>query len=116
MRECGECTKCCEWLIGEAYGWDFGGENKACRFMDCNGCKVHRFRPNLCINYFCAWTQELLPEEMRPDRCGILASVENKEDTQYLKLVGELNSDTELFFKEWSKKMNTPVIFNNRKL
>ena len=40
---------------------------------------------------------ELLPEEMRPDKCGVLASVENNENEQYLRLTlinGKINNNT----------------------
>lgn len=115
FRECNECTMCCSLLNGEAYGYDFG-DGKKCKFLCETGCSIHKLRPNVCKNYFCAWSQKLLPEEMRPDKCGILASVENKEGIQYLRLVGELKEDIELFFKEWSKKMNTPVLYKDKVL
>lgn len=113
MRECGECTKCCEWLVGEVYGNIFGN-GIACKFLGSCGCGIYKLRPNICINYYCAWAQELLPDEMRPDKCGILASVENKEGIQYLRLSGNLSSDLESFFKNWSRKMNTPVLYLDR--
>ena len=51
---------------------------------------------------------------MRPDKCGVLASVENNENGQYLKLTfieKSINKDTLDYFKEWSIKMNTPVLY-----
>ena len=115
MRECGECTACCTWLHGSAYGYEFGG-GKTCKFLCETGCSVHKARPKVCEGYFCAWSQELLEEEMRPDKCGVLASVENDEKGQYIKLVsieGKINKDTLDYFKEWSSIMNTPVIYSN---
>ena len=115
MRECGECTACCTWLQGSAYGYEFGG-GKSCKFLCETGCSVHKARPKLCEGYFCAWAQELLAEEMRPDKCGVLASVENNENGQYLKLVStkkEINKDILEYFRNWSRLMNTPVIYSN---
>lgn len=113
-RECGECTACCSWLIGDAFGWEFGA-GKSCRFLECNGCGVHKARPESCRNYQCAWSQHLLPEEMRPDKCNILVSVENNEDGQYLKVIAlnntVMNKDVVSYLKTWCEKMNTPVIF-----
>ena len=86
MRECNGCTACCTWLIGNAYGWEFGN-GKSCRFLECDGCGVHKARPKVCENYFCAWAQELIDEEYRPDKCGFLVSVENEEEGQYLKVI-----------------------------
>jgi Fe-S-cluster containining protein len=114
MRECGECTACCTWLQGSAYGYEFGG-GKSCKFLCDTGCSVHKARPKLCEGYFCAWAQELLAEEMRPDKCGVLVSVENNEKGQYLKLVSikkEINKDILEYFRNWSSIMNTSVFYS----
>jgi len=63
MRECGECTACCTWLQGSAYGYEFGN-GKSCKFLCETGCSVHKARPKVCEEYFCAWAQELISEEM----------------------------------------------------
>ena len=66
------------------------------------------------MNYQCAWTQNLLDETMRPDKCGVLASVEKNENGQYLRLIHlteTINSDTLKYFKNWSMKMNTSVLY-----
>ena len=115
MRPCGDCTACCTWLKGIAYGHEFGG-GKSCKFLCKTGCDIHKVRPNICEKYFCAWSQELLPEEMRPDKCGVLVSVENGENGQYLKLTSmqkKINRDILDYFKEWSQVMNTPVLHLN---
>ena len=67
FRDCGECTACCTWLIGDSFAWEFGA-GKSCKFLECNGCGVHKARPESCRDYQCAWSQHLLPEEMRPDK------------------------------------------------
>lgn len=113
-RECGECKMCCSWLIGSAFGWEFGA-GKSCRFLECNGCGVHKARPESCRNYQCAWSQHLLPEEMRPDECNVLVSVENNEDGQYLKAIAinnqVMSEDVVSYLRNWSEKMNTSVMF-----
>ena len=89
---------------------------KSCKFLCESGCSVHKARPKVCEGYFCAWSQELLPEEMRPDKCGVLASVENNERGQYLRLLSiknEINTDTLEYFKKWSMMVNTPVLYLN---
>lgn len=114
FRDCGECTACCTWLIGSAYGWEFGN-GKSCRFLECNGCGVHKARPKVCENYFCAWAQELIDEKYRPDKCGFLVSVENEEEGQYLKVVeikdSSLTENIIEYFKTWSAYMNSKVVF-----
>ncbi len=114
MRECNGCTACCTWLIGYAYGWEFGN-GKACKFLECDGCGIHKVRPKDCEKYFCAWSQELIDEEYRPDKCGVLVSVEQNENGQYLKIIeivkGSINNNIVEYFESWSQKMNTPIIF-----
>jgi Fe-S-cluster containining protein len=114
FRECGECTACCTWLIGNAYGWEFGN-GKSCRFVCESGCSIHKIRPTTCENYFCAWTQEIIDEKYRPDRCGFLVSVENNQNGQYLKVVeiqkDSINDDVVEYFKTWSEKTNAPVVY-----
>ena len=113
MRPCGDCTACCTWLNGSAYGHTFGN-GKTCKFLCESGCSVHKARPKVCESYFCAWAQELIDEEMRPDKCGVIVSVENNENGQYLKLIStkkEINTDILNYFSKWSSIMNTPVIY-----
>jgi Fe-S-cluster containining protein len=105
-------------LKGTAYGYEFGG-GKSCKFLCKTGCDVHKARPKVCEGYFCAWAQELLPEEMRPDKCGVLVSVENNNNGQHLRLTSiddEINIDILEYFKEWSIKMNTPVLYLNNSI
>jgi len=112
MRDCGSCTACCTWLIGDAYGWEFGG-GKSCKFLCENGCSVHRARPKSCEKYFCAWAQELIDEEYRPDKCGVLISVESNEEGQYLKVleINEINRNAIEYLRKWSERMNTPIVY-----
>ena len=113
MRPCGDCTACCTWLKGTAYGYEFGG-GKSCKFLCETGCTVYKARPKVCEGHFCGWAQELLPEEMRPDKCGVLATVEDNPNGQHIKLTSMeklINKDTLDYFKEWSIRMNTPVLY-----
>lgn len=117
FRSCGECTACCTWLIGDSFGWEFGC-GKSCRFLESSGCGVHKARPQVCMNYQCAWSQHLLPEEMRPDKCNVLISVEtNKEGQQYLKAIPINNKKIDRkildYLNTWSEKMNTPILISS---
>jgi hypothetical protein len=113
MRNCNGCTVCCTWLYGDSYGWEFGA-GKSCKFLDCDGCSVHKVRPKSCENYFCAWAQELIDDEFRPDQCGFLISVENNAQGQYLKIIettkDSINKSIIEYFDNWSQKMNTPIV------
>ena len=100
-------------MIGDAFGWKFGA-GKTCKFLECNGCGVHKARPESCRDYQCAWSQYLLPEEMRPDKCGFLVSVENNQNGQYLKVLSinskKISEKDIQWLNNWSEKMNTPVL------
>lgn len=113
MRPCEECTACCTYLIGSAFGHEFGGGN-SCKFLCEKGCDVYRARPKTCESYFCAWAQELLSEEMRPDKCGVLSSVENGLDGQYLRLSftqETINTNILDYFKQLSEELNITVVY-----
>jgi len=114
FRECGDCTICCTWLIGESYGHSFGC-GKSCKFLDGNKCGIYEKRPDVCKKYQCAWSQHLIPYEMRPDKCGIIISVESKSNKNFLKaVIFQKNNQTGRYvsyLNYWAEKMNTEVIF-----
>jgi Fe-S-cluster containining protein len=88
-RPCGDCTACCKGhLTGVAYGNEFKN-HKPCVFLcQSKKCLIYDSRPSMCINYQCAWTQKLLPEDMKPDMCGLIVSVKKDENgEQYLEAV-----------------------------
>jgi hypothetical protein len=87
FRECNECNVCCDGsLMGNSHGNKFGNK-KPCVFLVTNKCSIYKDRPNSCKSFQCAWSQKLLPEWMRPDKCGVLVSIENDINKQYLKVV-----------------------------
>jgi hypothetical protein len=73
-RECGGCTQCCTVL-----GIDSPGLRKD-RCVPCHhlaagggGCGIYDDRPAVCREYLCLWrVLREVPEEARPDRCGVL--------------------------------------------
>jgi len=89
FRSCGECTACCDGhIVGNSYGNVFG-YHKPCVFLVNRACSIYKDRPQSCHDYQCAWTQNVLPEWMRPDQCGVLVSIEinTVEHKQFLKVV-----------------------------
>ena len=113
MRECGECTKCCEWPMGTIYGHNFGG-GKPCNFLKRKErCTIYDIRPESpCRTYQCAWSQELFPEWMRPDKCGVLISVEGKVGEQFLRVSAPngISNDIQNELDKFSKDNNCKVI------
>lgn len=89
FKPCGECSACCDGHYGgNSYG-NIMGEGRSCVFLIKAKCSVYNDRPDFCRKYQCAWSQYLLHDDMRPDRCGLMVSVENDKETgkQYLKVV-----------------------------
>ena len=73
-RECGSCYACCTWLgIEELKKWT----GQPCRHL-CGGndpskrCSIYDKRPTACAEYTCMWKQGYGPDELQPNRSGIL--------------------------------------------
>lgn len=89
FRECGDCTACCDGhIIGNSHGNEFGYQ-KPCVFLVNKLCSIYIDRPKSCHDFQCAWTQNILPEWMKPSECGVLVSVEINKDInqQFLKVI-----------------------------
>jgi hypothetical protein len=86
FKECGECQKCCEgWVAGTAFGIPFH-PYKPCAFLQ-GKCLVYSFRPDVCKKFYCAWSQGLFPDWMRPDKTNVLISVQDWSKGQFLKVI-----------------------------
>ena len=85
IRECGECDLCCKWLSHDVYGQQVS-INNPCRFIK-NGCSIHKNRPAQCKRYFCMWAQGVLPEWMYPKDIGVMVSVKNWPQGQWLEVM-----------------------------
>jgi Fe-S-cluster containining protein len=113
FRECGDCTECCSGhLIGDAHGNKFGNGRK-CIFLVQEKCTIYTTRPETCHKYQCAWSQSLFDEDMRPDKFGLMVSVEVKTGERLLRVI-ETKKDVpyEAYQRidEWAKKLNVKWI------
>lgn len=74
-RTCGDCTACCSVL--EVDTPDFSKPaGRPCVHLAARGCAIHDVRPRICRTWFCAWRRVAsMPDEARPDRSGLLASL-----------------------------------------
>ena len=75
-RSCGECRACCI-TLGFAAREDEAAFEKPfgepCRHLVQIGCDIYAERPPVCRRFECGWLQAPnLPDELRPDRCGVL--------------------------------------------
>ena len=74
-RECGDCIACCTELTVNTP--DFSKPaGTPCIHLSGQGCGIHAVRPRICRTWFCAWRRVAsLPDEARPDRSGLLVSL-----------------------------------------
>jgi hypothetical protein len=73
LRECGDCTACCEgWVPDDDLDMRPG---KPCAHCRSGGCAIYDSRPeDPCRVFQCAWLQdeEAFPDELRPDKSGAI--------------------------------------------
>lgn len=80
FRPCGECTACCKGHLKSTIHGNIMTPEKPCIFLVKEKCSIYENRPEVCRNYFCAWSQGILDHDMRPDKCGLLVSVNDTID------------------------------------
>ena len=79
QRTCGPCTACCQgWLHSKKLEMRPG---HPCRHLVQQGCSIYPDRPEKpCKLFVCGWLQdaETYPDEMRPDRSGVIMLTDRK--------------------------------------
>jgi Fe-S-cluster containining protein len=74
-RDCGDCTACCTVLTVDTPDFKKPA-GTPCTHLGPRGCSIHAVRPHICRTWFCAWRRIAeMPDEARPDRSGILVSL-----------------------------------------
>lgn len=69
MRDCDGCTLCCHFArVVELKK----KENVLCKYCVNKSCSIYEFRPAECATYYCEWALENTPEELKPDKIGIM--------------------------------------------
>lgn len=75
QRDCGDCTACCTVLTVDTPEFSKPA-GTPCVHLGSRGCGIHAVRPRICRTWFCAWRRvAAMPEEARPDRSGLLVSL-----------------------------------------
>jgi hypothetical protein len=115
-RSCDGCTRCCEWLSAEAYGFKFGN-GLACTFLKGNGCGIYECRPDGCKAFQCHWKTELdIPEWLKPDQVNVIMAEERLSNFTYISVVYAGKPDKRVFewFNEQSKLGINFLIWHTR--
>jgi len=73
-KSCGGCTACCFTVPVKEIGLT---SFKRCPHLQPPfalevGCSIYRDRPRSCRQWSCVWLSSDLPDELRPDRCGVV--------------------------------------------
>ncbi len=86
---CGECRQCCTTLYIANEGDGFSKpSHQACHNCSADlGCKVHWNRPKVCRAFECKWLKsqslnDVMPPELRPDRCGVIFTDDSDGDPE----------------------------------
>ncbi len=74
-RACGDCVACCTVLTVDTPDFKKPA-GISCKHLASRGCGIHAVRPHICRTWFCAWRRMAdMPDEARPDRSGLLVSL-----------------------------------------
>jgi len=73
-RECGPCTACCTWLGIEELKKYSGQKCKHLRSSVYTNkrCGIYSSRPKACVEYQCMWREGWGPDDLQPNKSGIL--------------------------------------------
>ena len=73
VRACGTCTVCCKAPLIDEPDFQKAPGVLCPNCKEGSGCQIYAMRPNACRGFECGWkTMPELPDELRPDRSGIL--------------------------------------------
>lgn len=102
MRDCGTCTWCCFFCAVPEYD---SPVNQYCRHcIKDKGCSIYEKRKPVCRDFGCLWwLQAQVPENLRPDRCGIMFELPPNCKT-YIGYTDPARPDI------WKKKNNINLI------
>ena len=79
MKECGDCAVCCYHCNVPEMNSPAG---EMCSKNTGTGCSIYENRPAICRPFKCLWlAQEQLPDDLRPDRCGVMFETPFQCDT-----------------------------------
>jgi SEC-C motif len=76
-RSCGECEECCRVVAVAELNKPY---HTPCVHQTGKGCGIYGDHPAECREYACVWLQGKMPEEMRPDKIGILVDAEGGDE------------------------------------
>lgn len=83
INHCGECKACCitPFLVTDKFTKP---AHQPCQHLCNTGCHIYWDRPEPCRQFECMWLKsqqrnDVMPPELRPDRCGVIFVNEDTE-------------------------------------
>lgn len=118
-RQCDTCTACCEgWLTSEVTNMYPG---HPCSHCTAQGCAIYETRPeDPCRDFTCGWLQDgsPLPEEMRPDKSGVIVLLDRKwEGWTVIKAIPagkSIPEDSLKWLMQYAQSVNVPLLLMDR--
>jgi hypothetical protein len=89
LRQCGDCTKCCEgWLANEIHG-HFTWPGKKCQFVETGtGCSIYEDRPETCQRFECEWLKNYdVPAWLKPNKSNVILRMKYLDNIKYLEII-----------------------------
>ena len=127
MRECGECTACCEGWVEDRL--EVAGQviemypSKPCDHCTGSGCAIYEDRPeDPCRIFNCVWLQNEaeFPEDMRPDRSGAIVLAGRPwrewEVLQATPVGAEIPPETLERLRVYTQQKEVPLVFYEREV
>jgi hypothetical protein len=76
-KTCGTCTACCSTVPVEEIGLPAFTRCPKLRSVvfAAPGCSIYPDRPNSCETWSCHWLKDDWPDDLRPDRCGVVVDI-----------------------------------------
>ena len=76
-KTCGSCTLCCQLVPVEEIGLPAFTRCPKLRSVvyATPGCSIYPDRPRSCKAWNCQWLVEDWPDDLRPDRCGVVVDI-----------------------------------------
>ena len=92
MRECGECTKCCEGNLLLTVRNRSVNKSNPCHFLSklskCGGCTIYEDRPPVCKDFQCDWLiNPEIPEWMKPSLANVIVINQDQAKVHYYEIV-----------------------------
>lgn len=83
-RECGDCVACCKSLEIQEPQLTKPAE-VLCQHCTGHSCGIYDNRPSVCRGWYCVWRVEKdLSDDMRPDKCGVMFTLDGDRQPQTL--------------------------------